>query len=62
VTRRVVATEIFTFKAVTDRPDWARRMRSNDEIRDVESWTGRPELRVRFFLLKYVNRADALRA
>jgi len=58
----VVATEIFKFKTVTDRPDWARPMRSNDEIRGVESWTGCPELRVRFFLLKYVNRADALRA
>jgi hypothetical protein len=58
----VVATEIFTFKTVTDRPDWARRMQSNDEIRGFESWTGRPELRARFFLLKYVNCADALRA
>jgi hypothetical protein len=62
VTRRVIATEIFTFKAVTDRPDWARRMRSNDEIRGIESWTCHPELRGHIFLFKYVNRADALRA
>ena len=40
MTCRVVATEIFTFKAVTDQPDWARRMRSKDEIWGVESWTG----------------------
>ena len=62
MTRRVVATEIFTFKAVTDRPYWARRMRSNDEIRGVASLTICPELRGNFLLLKYVNRADALRA
>ena len=60
--RRVVATEIFTFEAATDRPDWARRMRSNDEIRGVESSTSRPEFHSHFFLLKYVNREDALRA
>jgi len=62
VIRSVVATEIFTFEAATDRPDWARRMRSNDEIRGVEASPQRLESRDHFFLLKYVNRTDALRA
>jgi hypothetical protein len=37
-------------------------MQSNDEIRGVESSTGGHELRGYFFLLRFVNRADALRA
>jgi hypothetical protein len=38
---------------------WAQ---SNDEIRGVASLTISPELRGHFILLKYVNRANALRA
>jgi hypothetical protein len=37
-------------------------MQSNDEIRGVEASPRRLEFRGHFFLLKYVNRADALRA
>jgi hypothetical protein len=48
VIRRVAATEIFTFEAATDRPDWARRIGSNDEIRGVESLTAAPNFAVTF--------------
>jgi len=37
-------------------------MQSNDEIRGVASLNICPDFRGHFLLLKYVNRADALRA